>query len=293
MKKIMLFIALFISLFTSTYVTAQENEVTQENNPYKRPELLLNKQLKVLPLEYKNYRGGYQGFKDPNTVGKAYDQIGITLRSREESLVGRIFTVKEVTYTGGDHKEDYLKSYRLTLEDQKGEVLYYNYNYEYVEGDNYYPFEVVGGLDLPADFYGDYIATDKSMGNGQTIYAFRKKGGFHFVKWCDEKKPSYISTEFLFSVNGDNSQSLKGKFKITLKNGTLIERDANFNPFGPKRYVATAILTKADIELLKANQVARVDVAVVNGPKGGIKLTNSESLSYNGVFKYLCDLKCE
>jgi hypothetical protein len=81
-----------------------------------------------------------------------------------EQLEGRIFKVTAVQASDPTDKN----YYKLTLVDEtKGETLYYQY---YSRSEEYFHFEVVGGLKPPADLYCDFITEKKDKFIDEIIY---------------------------------------------------------------------------------------------------------------------------
>ncbi len=128
---------------------------SQESYPYKRPELLVGKTVKVIPFTkfWLEYHCGYMNFYTDPKCYDIYKPCNPT-SSLHEALSNKEFNVTDMTEGKGYQSVLYI--YKLEDTTNK-EVLYYEYDRKSSGAD--FSFEVKGGLDLPADFYCDYVET--------------------------------------------------------------------------------------------------------------------------------------
>ncbi|WP_417357660.1 hypothetical protein [Flavobacterium sp.] len=157
---------LALVLLFSVLAIAQE-EKKPEIFPFKRPQLLVGKTVKIRPLtdEEIKIQKGYHLFYEDKYHLHSYHEIGFET-SDPKSLENRVFKVVSA------HPK-YPNNLKLEAED--GEVIYYDLQENYPE---HYYFEVEGGLDVPNDFYCDYF--DRGVDDGKK--GINKWAGFYNVQ---------------------------------------------------------------------------------------------------------------
>lgn len=239
--------------------------------PGSKPELLLNKELKVLdsnsPKEY-----GYRDFYKDHELEKVYACCQ-RYNSKYEKLVNRTFKVtavepiKGVKSAGG-------KYFCLTLQEGK-ETLYFKYDSEYEMS---FPFEVIGGIELPADFYCERVLTRK---NEELNYFFisEPSEGIVFYK---AKPDNMIINAVGITIPSDTPKPIGKGVSITLENGHVIdypdnEVEAIDNGLGGSAYRATIGLSDEEVELIKQYKIVKVSV-------NGIEAKVERGISHRGVF---------
>ena len=156
---------LALVLLFSVLAIAQE-EKKPEIFPYKRPELLVGKTVKIRPLtdEEIEKEKGYANFFENEDLD-VYHEVG-RFKSDPKFLENRVFKV----VSSNPKFPEILK-----LEAEDGEVIYYWLKSNYPD---YYYFEVEGGLDFPNDFYCDYFEYGYDKGNKDIL----KWAGFYNIR---------------------------------------------------------------------------------------------------------------
>lgn len=219
-----------------------------QDYPYQKPELLLNKEVKIKDLPRYSLKDGYTNFKKDEKGYKTYEELSYN-HTKPEALAGRTFKVTNVT---GGKISSRMASYILTLQDDK-ETIYYKYN---LPDSNYY-FEVIGGLDVTADFYCDYVAEEQAEPGEKMFGMTENKNniGIMFEKVINIKtKKSHYNIHLMES-------SVKPAEKgygviITLDNGQQINlpKQLVIKDYSSK-YFATKTLTPAEVNLLKTHKI--------------------------------------
>lgn len=245
MKKIMLLFALFLTFIAGA----------QTNYPYKRPELLFDKVVKVKPLEITMDTEGFEHFYTID--GGTYERLstGIT---KPEALNDRVFRVVEVKpyVKFGDPVSD------LILEDTttKEKIKYY-YNPLHVTYSRF-PFEVAGGLTLPPDFYCDYII---KVITGQEYITQETNQSAFVTKRIDPKtkKVTYQLTIHISTHETSNSTGVE----ILLENNLKISKPKMVVGLDGQQLYAFIDLGPKDLELLSNNQI--LDIKLSQTKEGG------------------------
>ncbi len=243
MKRIMLLLC-FLVVFINTY--AQDKDF-----PGKRPALLTGKEVKVLPpdkylLQYaKGYKRFYGGPKDISAYKK--EDASST---KWDALSGRTFKVESVEPINDEKAMVKLKDAAT------GEIVYYRYWNKANEFKEYY-FEVIGGLDLPNDFYCDYV-TKQDLGSSVN-YEISIVPGIKITKNIDAaKKEIYRIDIDTHGLVTDSTESVS----IILENGTHIDRKeaavANYVAGSSIKNITGFELTLKELELLKASKIVNI-----------------------------------
>lgn len=234
-KKLILIIALLLSLGANA----------QTSFPYKRPELLLGKTVTVMPIGQYNFSQLYQNFY----AGKSFSAYYKGKREiPKEMLEGRKFNVAAVEQNRTE--KDY-EDYWITLKDTAaGETLYYLYSKSRKKRGEYY-FEVEGGLDLPADFYCDYIEK-MEMPDGTNRYTLNQSV-FEVVRSGPKAKPYYTLSLQFFK---DTSLKL-GPLTIVMEDGSkLVIKGTGTYVVSGRSYVGGEVTAKQLEALSKSKPVS-------------------------------------
>ncbi|MUV02087.1 hypothetical protein GN157_00045 [Flavobacterium rakeshii] len=260
MKKLTL---LLLLVFMSVLANAQ-------NYPDFFPQLLLNKEVKVLEKKPESVKYGYDNFYEDKSLKTKYACCD-SYNSKYDNLVNRIFTVTKVDMISG--------YFILTLTDDK-ETLYFKYEPGYRFK---YPFEVIGGLEIP-DYYYCHHISKKPSSQDPTKHFFisEKEEGISFFKMKLDEITVYI-VDFTFP-----SKVLSDAKEVYLKleNGAIISGvNPNIkiepkNEYGNYLYNANITLKSEDIELLKKYKIVEESI-------GGIKEEVEYGDTHIGVFNCL------
>lgn len=243
MKNFTLLIALFFSLI-----------ITAQDDPGKRPELLLGKEVTIIDLTGNYYSDiskekGYQRFYIDKEVLSTYKKNS-KHNTEYEALFNKTFTVKNVElkeesqYGGGPYHVITLESPDL--------VLYH----KYYDKRAYY-FKVKGGLEYPDDFYCDYIIEKPFQDTGLVDYIIEPYSGLNLTKTKGKELTAYL---LYVGIVGDKTLDKSKGISVTLDNGAKIERpdfvpQIGVNSYGDYRYSGVIELTAKEIELLKAHVI--------------------------------------
>lgn len=231
---------------------------SQESYPHKRPELMLGKQVKVLPMSERDKQTwhGYENFYSNAKSLDRYKSIPGRIETKPEALEGRIFTVTKVEKQNGfdsTAEKDY--KYIYTLEDVKTkEVLYYIFLPGYDRSRLYY-LEVIGGLDLPADFYCDYIDT-MVYSEKRISYSVEAKFVCNLEKNYDNGKIDYELKIELYAT------AYPGKgYTITMENGTVLSgKDFGVGELKNGKPFAIHFLTLDEMKLLSKYKITEFSI---------------------------------
>lgn len=237
-----------------------------QNFAGKDVELYINKELKVKPVEANLQSYGYRGFYTDTDLKNVFSN-GSGRSSKYESLVDKVFKV--LSYEAYKNSIG-TEKYKLKLENAEIGILYYDYD---AKVDLLFPFEVIGGLTLPDDFYCKGITETVDKFTGETKYN-TNSGGIFFLKVVKDK-----TSKIYLSINQPGATLTVGKKGLTilLENNKKIEKpnaDIKANPNGSGGYYNSTFveLTLAEINLLKANNMTDLrlyvnDTEVQNGAK--------------------------
>jgi len=238
MKKITL---LFTTLFFTTAAFAQDS-------PGKRPQLLLDKVVKVKPLPkgMLAYQQGYDSFYADENLMKRYAE-NKSKKTNHEALANRMLKVTAVEPVQG-------ANYKIKLQDTiSNETIFYKFNETCEAKGNYY-FEVVGGLDYPADFFCDYVKHESTPAGEQKITAIITEG-IKITKVSKGKSSNYIME---VRTVEDHISMLPG-IALVMENGLHISKPevhadvtaSNDNLL----YIATFELTPHEVSLLSQSRI--------------------------------------
>lgn len=246
----------FLLLFLSITLMAQ-------NYPNKMPELLLGKQVKIIESQMSsNPKYGYTHFF-ADTLPKQYMPNGRGYSERT-ALLGKQFTVTEIR---DKTPKKARPMYRVKLEAPDKSVVYYHYSPS--RGPSDYPFEVIGGLDYPPDFYCSYLEKDE-LTNNERYIAQLENGSL--TKNVVDGKISYSLEVVEFLVSEGKMEKgialiLDNDKYITYKDAVVIPSYHNGKEY---KYRRDFDLTAKEIELLKKHKILGVRIAdkVIKMPNG-------------------------
>lgn len=259
MRITILLSAIFISL-----------TATAQDFPGKRPMLLMDKTVKVKPLEKTvlAYRQGYDNFYRDTYLSEPYAE-NKSRKTKHEALANRTLKVTAI--------EPYPLpgelNYKVQLLDTiNNETVYYEYS-ELAEARGTYNFEVIGGLTYPSDFYCDYIEQENDeSGTGETFTTAIVEG-LTVTKSKRGKTAQY--TMEVRSVQSIISMT-KG-VTLAMENGLQIYKpdvQAEVLPSGNDNlvYVAKLELTPHEVSLLQqskivSGKISKFDIIYTEGDK--------------------------
>lgn len=259
MKKILLLTIILISSFSFG-----------QNFPGNDVELLLNKEIKVQEKDEGLHKYGYESFYVNDMMKKKYDCCE-SYNSKYNGLVGKVFKVLSAEPYKNIIGTD---KFKLKIENSETGIIYFDYSPQY---EHSFPFEVIGGLDLPDDFYCKSIETTTDKFDGKSTSRSEYSEGIAFIKITKDNS-SYI----YMSVNEIGSTINVGKkgLILLLENGNKIDRpnadiDVKVNN-GGNGYVYSAFieLTEAEIKLIVENKITDNRLYIYDGEiKNGVKLS--------------------
>lgn len=255
MKKITF---LLLLVFTSFYSQAQF--------PAKHPELLLNKEVTIIPLTPTLQEYGYKSLHKS-------DEMKITDKAiKHSAIVGKSFKVTEVS----PYEKYGSTKFKIKLESAENGIYYYDYEPKY---DFEYILEVIGGLELPADLFCADITTETDKFTGEIRSTSPYSEGVSFIKVNKDGK-----IKIYLAINETGSTVAVGKtgLILLLENGKKIEKPSapitvkvNSGYTGAKGYVFSAFeeLNTEDIKLLSENAITDNRLYIYDGTiKNGKKL---------------------
>ena len=259
MKQILLLTAVLIS-----------NITFGQNFPGNDVNLLLNKEIKVQEKDERLQKYGYDHFYVNDKLKKKYACCE-SYNSKYSELVGKVFKVLSAEPYKNIIGTD---KYKLQIENAETGIIYFDYDPKY---EHSFPFEVIGGLDLPEDFYCKKIETTTDKFDGKTTSRSDYSEGVSFMKVTkDGTSNIYMSVNELGSTINVGKKGLI----LLLENGKKIERpnaeiDAKVNK-GGSGYVYSAFieLTKEEIDLIINNPITDNRLYIYDGQiKNGAKLS--------------------
>ena len=252
-----LFLVLTIWMFSSTLLSAQF--------PGDDVQLLLGKELKVKSKSKGLQEYGYEGFYKDYELEHKYAPIDTyysSSNSKYKSLVGKVFKVLSYKPYTDSIRERY---YKLEIKNPETGIIYFDYDPKYSFR---FPFEVVGGLDLPEDFYCKKIEVEKDKFTGDIRYTTPSVHGFHFIKVISGN----ITRIYMFIRETDYTCSVgkKGVY-LLFDNGSKlskddVEIDVEVGDSSDK-YLYTAFfpLTESDIKVLSEKLITDDRLYIYDG----------------------------
>jgi len=225
-----------------------------QNFPGKDVELLVGKDIKVLPKAESLQEYGYKGFYKDSKLKKKYACCQ-SYNSKYKALENKIFKV--VSF------EPYANSigtnkFKLQIENEETGLIYFDYSSEY---EHSFPFEVIGGLDFPEGYLCKDIEETKDKFNDKITFRSPISEPITFVKVKDKGQ---VNTFMRISVYGSTVNVGKTGVIILFSNGEKIERpnaklDTKVSRHG-KGYDYSAFITLTDDDILKLKTNTITDV---------------------------------
>jgi len=241
-----------------------------QNFPGDHVDLLINKEIKVVERTENLKKYGYDNFFLNEKMEKKYACCE-SYNSKYSSLVGRIFKVLSA--------EKYTNSigtvlYKLRIENPETGILFYEYDPRY---EFEFVFEVLGGLNLPDDFYCNDIKTTIDKFNGSTTSSSEYSDGISFIKVTKDNS----STIYMSVREGGITFNVGEKGLILLlENGKRIERPEAAidvkNNSGSSGYIYSAFisLSQEEIKLIIENPLTNNRLYIYDGEiENGRKLS--------------------
>ena len=217
----------------------------QESFPYKRPELLLGKTVTIKKNYFEGNMGKYKNFYAEKNMMKNYK--GKVFLDKE-ILEGRKFKVTGFERLHGEYQEGW--SWIELEEIPAGEKLYYRYKDGNLMG---YYFDVEGGLDLPADFYCDYIDFESVSNYGKKI---SHNTTVSYMKLIKEIAPTgKASYKLQINVSDARVPKKKTGLVINFEGGKSIDLPGQMFNIQPEKYLTELALSTSQVELFKNNKV--------------------------------------
>lgn len=240
-----------------------------QNFPGERVELLKGKTIKVTPFDSEvRSKMGYYGFYKDAALEKIYKKSGNGTPVNE--LVGKEFKVVSIQPFVTALKENL---YKLLLENAETGNLYYKYNPQQSAS---FPFEVVGGLEVPSDFYKDYVKRDLIEG----VHVTQTKN-MESIEFKSFKMPS--GTVFSGYINRPYSDSPGEGATITFKDNSKIEKPEavleKYQSGNTIYFKAKFYLTAEECNKLTNNEIISVKA-------GNVEKNIKDGSLIKGVFKY-------
>lgn len=226
---------------------------TAQSFPYNHPEILVGKEVKIIETMESEQRG-YSSFYSTTSMSSMNTYMPTytySTYSKKEALIGKTFKV-----LSSERYEGYGNPYRLKLEAPDKTLLYYGYRTSI--GDFDFPFEVIGGLTIPDEYYCDLA--EKMQSGESTIYTVNAGIGLNLVKMVTPKTTTITLTVIEF-IESDGKYGngvallLENNKKIAFPELTIIPM---VNDAKHYKYMHTFEFSKKDLELLKTNKVIGV-----------------------------------
>ena len=229
--------------------------------PGKDVNLLLNKELKVLPKAESLHEYGYDYFFKNKKMKKKYACCD-SYNSKYKALVNKVFKVINI--------EPYNSDYKLLLENDETGTVYFKYSTRFKHS---FPFEVIGGLDYPAGFFCKDIKKTEDKFNNEVTYRSPLLEDLNFTKFVKNDNIVY----YLSCNTIGSTVVVDGKGVILLlDNGEKIEWseekiDVKVSSGGNYVYSCFIRLSSEDIAKLQQNNISDFRLYIFDN-----KVENSE-----------------
>ncbi|WP_159799284.1 hypothetical protein [Flavobacterium sp. MK4S-17] len=226
-----------------------------QNFPGEKVDLLTNKQVKVKPVKESSRQYGYEGFYKDEDLKKVYEKKK-GYNSDYDALVDKVFTV--VSFEPYDKYGT--QKFKIKLENSETGTLYYDYNPKF---SSMFPFEVIGGLDYPENFFCDRITETETNDESTRRYEFPYADGIRLIKSVSE-------FTFIFAIinvpnkNKEVEGAIRRGVVIEFDNGEKIvmsDEKLKHAPNGAGGTVYTGIIglrDEKDLKLLQERQIVKV-----------------------------------
>lgn len=263
MKNTLFFIVSFFSI-----IAYAQDEV------YGKPEILLDKEVKIIPRPQNHFDQKYRHFYHDE---KMYDNYKGKHVINKEHLENRVFKVTEVYKLPKPVYDEIY--YRIKLEDvATKELVYFKYNTAMEKHGEYY-FEVVGGLIYPSGFFCDQVIKREST-LSKTYTTTKDYVGTFLEKTIDTKTNKEAYTLFL-SFKEVKEPVKKQGLVITFDNGNKIDLPREMFIYERQKYTLPLELTPAHLQLLTTQTISKIEI-------GGVKMYKYDK----GFFLIQEMLKC-
>ncbi len=229
------------------------NVVFGQNFPGKDVELLLNKELRVLPKHPSLQKFGYEHFYindkfDGSIINKENNvyECCEMFNSKYLRLVGKIFKVLSLEPYKDDIGQD---KFKLKMQSDSAGIIYFDYNPKY---DFQFPFEVIGGLNAPEGFYCQGIKNKTDKFTGETQYDTEMIDGITFQKSGNKIYLYCVSSGPTVNVNK------KGLIFLLQNNKRINRPEATIDVKVVEDFFAYSAfieLSNDEIELLSENNI--------------------------------------
>ncbi|OYQ45562.1 hypothetical protein CHU92_01915 [Flavobacterium cyanobacteriorum] len=239
--------AILYLIFIATYVGHAQD------SPGNRPELLLEKTVKIKPLSESelSYEKGYNDFFINENLSKIYAE-NKNHRTKHEALANRIFKVVDVR----PFESNGIKNYVIQLQDTiRNEAVYYKFN-KFSESNKKYYFQVIDGIKYPKDFFCDFLThiIDKNTDEHKLTASISE--GLHVVKIKKGKTITYR----MEVVTVEQVISMLPGVVLVFEDGRKLEKPQAEAVMGTNNndnivYIATFELTPAEMAILTQSRI--------------------------------------
>ena len=256
-KNIILMVSIVISCLS----------VFSQNFPGKDVDLLVNKEIKVLPDE-SDQKYGYKGFFKDTDLKRNYEKYSYSA-SKYDALVNKVFKVLSyepyVDIIGTEY-------FRLKIENSETGIIYFKYNPKYYFT---FPFEVLGGIEYPEGYLCKHIEEKKDKFTDDITLRSPISEDISFTKVINKGN---VTTYIRLEAYGSTACVGKTGVIILFKNGDKLEFpteaiSADVNSGGKGfMYSAFISLKPEDIKILSEQEISDIrlyifDKAIVYGKK--------------------------
>lgn len=230
------------------------------------PELYLGKTIVVVDKDYRaplGYRNFYSAYNKQTNTFRDDDRLFPTSSSKKyskvEKLLGTQWEVKQVYKTSKTTLRG-AQIYALELNSGK-KTIFYEYD---SESDLHLEFDVIGGIEKPADFYCEDFTVTKDKFSGMTAYTSKPISGFTVSKGTKViDGQTYSVIQLHKNTVGRTCEVGKKGFIMLLENGDRIEKpeaeiEVQVNPTG-SAYVYSVDIPLTDEDLQKLSQFKVTD----------------------------------
>ncbi len=224
-----------------------------QNYPGKNIDLLVDKEIRVLEKREGLRRFGYRGFYESDRLTKVF-ACDKTLHTEYSALVGKVFRVLAAR---PNKNAIGTEKHILEIENPETGRIYFDYHPEFEYS---FPFEVIGGLTLPEEFYCGKIKTTQDKFNTKTKMYTAYLDGISFMKITEnDTSKTYLSTKEIRSKRSVDEKGLT----LLLDNGMEIQRpnitvDVKTNTIGNGYEYSTLIeLTNDEVKTIIENKIVR------------------------------------
>jgi hypothetical protein len=194
-----------------------------------------------------------------------YLQDGQKRTTSYDQLLGKTFTVIATRPLVSNY-------FKIELKTETGETVYYDMSGNSEYG---YPFEVIGGLTIPKEYYCEEI--EQHTFDKTNIYEAGPYFGVRLRKEITPGKPDDYSLNIFVFMEHDIKPQTTGT--LILENNKMVEFNAyiiaQFMDGKSFKYQFSVIPSAKEVELLKNNKILGVKIGDKVAPiQGGSKIKN-------------------